>query len=308
MRVLITGGAGFVGKRIADMLEKDHEILVVDNLYSGKAKNIPKNRRFHPCDIRDHREVDEIFHSFKPEVVFHQAAQVSVSKSVRGPSEDAAINISGTINCLEAAKENGVSRFIFASSGGTLYGNVGRAATEDSPLFPECPYGIGKLAAEKYCEFYSCEEMKCIVLRYSNVYGPGQDPNGEAGVIAIFANKMWKHAKAKIYGTGGQVRDYVHVDDVARANALALDAKVDEFTVINIGSGKGTSVAQIAFLVNEAGKKLGSNAFEFDHMPERKGDLQRSIVCPNRAKSILGWSPEISVEDGIEPTVASFRS
>lgn len=308
MRVLITGGAGFVGSRIAQMLEKGHDVLVVDNLYTGKAKNIPKNRRFHPCDIRDYREVAGIFNSFKPDVVFHQAAQVSVAKSVKVPSEDASINITGTLNCLQAAKDCGASRFIFASSGGTLYGNVGRAATEDSPLYPECPYGIAKLAGEKYCEFFSSDTMKCIVLRYSNVYGPGQDPDGEAGVIAIFAKKLWIHRKAKIYGTGGQVRDYVHVDDVARANVLALEAKVENFTVMNIGTGTGTSVAQIGFLVNEAGKKLGSNAFEFDHMPERQGDLQRSIVCPNRAKSILGWSPEIAVEDGIEPTVASFRS
>ena len=306
-RILITGGAGFVGSRIADRLCDKNDVLVVDNLSSGKARNIPKGRKFHPCDIREHREVAEIFGNFNPDVVYHQAAQVSVARSVKAPAEDASINVTGTLNCLEAAKEAGVSRFIFASSGGTLYGEVGRVATEDAPLFPECPYGISKLTGENYCKFYASEKMPVIVLRYSNVYGPGQDPDGEAGVIAIFAKKMWRGKKAKIYGTGGQVRDYVHVDDVARANELALEASVDEFTTINIGTGKGTSVAQVAFLVNEAGKKLGANTLQYEHEPERRGDLQRSLICPNRANKILGWKPRIGLDEGIEPTVESLK-
>src|SRR5215211_7930354 len=224
MRVLLTGGAGFIGSHVAEhLLARSHEVVVVDDLSSGKAENLPEGARFFEEDIGSGCE--EVFQKFRPEVLCHQAAQIDVRRSVQEPDFDAGVNILGTICLLQNCVEYGVERVIFASTGGAVYGEQQEfPAPEDHPQYPVSPYGVSKLAGERYLHYYSIQHgISYAALRYSNVYGPRQDPHGEAGVVAIFSRNLATQKVSTINGTGEQTRDYVYVGDVARANVLALE-------------------------------------------------------------------------------------
>ncbi len=305
MKVLLTGGAGFIASHIADLLlEKGYEVAIVDNFSAGRKENINPGAIFYQADIRS-SEIEEIIKKEKPLAVIHHAAQVSVRNSVEDPGYDLDVNIKGSVNLLEKSVKLGVKNFIFASTGGALYGEQDYfPADEDHPLRPLCPYGIAKLSVEKYLYFYQqTYGLNYVTLRYGNVYGPRQDPHGEAGVVAIFSQKMAAGEQPVINGTGEQTRDYVYVGDVARANLLALEnnAAKGEF---NIGTGIETSVntlfAQLKLFIGAKTEKL--------HGEAKKGEQFRSVLFCGKARKELGWEPLVSVKEGLEKTAAYFQS
>jgi UDP-glucose 4-epimerase len=300
MRVLVTGGGGFVGSTLVDAcLAQGHDVVVVDDLSTGSAANIAAGARFYEVDIRT-PALDQVFATERPEVVSHQAAQVSVRRSVEEPSHDAAINVLGTLNVLESARRHDVRRLVFASTGGAIYGEPdGDRADEEHPRRPESPYATAKLAAEHYLEGYRRGGLETVVLRYANVYGPRQDPHGEAGVVAIFIQRILAGLPPTIFGDGEQVRDFVYVDDVVRANVLALEADVARGpAVFNIGTGRGTSVnalwAQLAAIARPTVTP--------GHEPARTGDLLRSVLDVTRARKRLGWEPRVDLAAGLART------
>lgn len=304
MRILVTGGAGFIGSNISDMLiGKGHQVIVLDNLSSGKKANLNPRAKFYHADIRDAKSVEKVFKGNKIDIVCHHAAQIDVRKSVADPVYDANINVAGTLNLLENARKAGVKKVIFASSGGTIYGECGaKAPDENSKGRPISPYGITKYTIEFYLNFYSeIHGMKYTALRYGNVYGPRQDPHGEAGVVAIFAGKMLAGEKALIFGNGGQKRDYVNVHDVARANLLAL--KKGDNQIINIGTGVATSVNTLFGRM----AKITGYTVKPKYEPARPGELLKSVLNIGKAKRVLGWAPEISLDKGLEQTIDFFR-
>lgn len=304
MKILITGGAGFIGSHIADAcIKAGHKVTVLDNLSSGKMKNVNPAAKFARCDIRDAGKVSGIFSRGKFDVLCHHAAQIDVRKSVADPGFDANVNIIGTLNLLENAAKTGVRKVIFASSGGTIYGECGRKAPDESaPGRPLSPYGITKYTIEYYLNFYSViHGMKFTALRYANVYGPRQDPHGEAGVVAIFAGKMLSGETAFIFGDGAQMRDYVYVGDVARANLLAL-RKADN-QIINIGTKRPTSVKALFRMMSAA----SGNRVRAVHKPARAGELFKSFLEIKKAKRVLGWKPEMPLEKGLAETIDFFR-
>ncbi len=315
MRVLVTGGAGFIGSHIVDqLLEKGHEPAVVDDLSSGSRDNLNPEVPLHVVDIRDRQSLEKVFEQVQPQWVCHQAAQMSVSRSVREPIFDAEVNIIGLLNVLELAQRGGVERFVFASSGGVLYGDVFEPASEDHPAAPISPYGITKRAGEDYLRFFSLEHgMQTVALRYSNVYGPRQNPHGEAGVVAIFSKKMLAGEQATINGDGEYVRDYVFVDDVARANILALTTELSEkFTAFNIGTGIGTTVNQLAEKIREFCQRCWTEGGRSETVPEpthgpaRPGDLRSNLVSAQKAAEQLGWQPQVDLNEGLQRTVEWF--
>jgi UDP-glucose 4-epimerase len=317
MRILITGGAGFIGSHIVETLIKHgHTPAVVDNLSSGNPKNIPEGIPLFEIDICDSQKLEEAFQDFKPELVCHQAAQMSVSRSVREPAFDAQVNIMGLINVLDQSVQNNVKKVVFASSGGVLYGDVFEPAKEDHPANPISPYGISKWAGEKYLEFYSKEhQLKTVALRYANVYGPRQNPHGEAGVVAIFCRNLLQSLPITVNGDGKYIRDYVHGSDVAEANRLALEADLPEsFNTFNIGMGTPTDVNQLAEQVYQLCQvKIRENGSDEilphpDHGPARAGDLRSNLVDASKAKSILGWKPRFELESGLAETVDWFAT
>lgn len=304
-RLVVTGGAGFIGSHLAHRLAAlGAHVAVIDDLSSGSRENLPADLAgFFKADIRDRPTLGRVFSEFRPEIVFHQAAQISVSVSVREPAHDASINIMGLLNILEECIVHGVSRFVFASSGGTLYGEVSdRPARERDPLIPKSPYGIAKQASEGYLDFFSREHgLESVSLRYANVYGPRQDPQGEAGVVAIFSNLLLSGQAPTIFGDGSQVRDYIHVADVVEANiAAALAAEVS--AAYNIGTGVGTDVNTLYAKVTKA---LGAKVTPI-YGPARPGDLQRSILDATKAAAELGWTPSIALDEGIKDAVDWF--
>src|SRR5215217_2073017 len=242
MRVLLTGGAGFIGSHVAErMLGRGHEVAVVDDLSSGKRENVPEGARFYKADVRS--GCAEVFEDFGPEALCHQAAQMDVRRSVREPDFDADVNVLGTVRLLQACVERGVGKVVFASTGGAVYGEQ-RAfpATEDHPQYPVSPYGVSKLAGERYLNYYRVQYgLTYVALRYANVYGPRQDPHGEAGVVAIFCGNLAANRASTINGNGQQTRDYIYVRDVARANVLALEDEIPS-GAYNVGTGVETSV------------------------------------------------------------------
>jgi len=300
MRILITGGAGFIGSNIVDgYLADGHEVVVVDDLSAGSPANVSRRARFHQVDVRS-AALDAVFAAERPEIVSHHAAQVSVRRSVEEPIVDAEINVLGSLNLLETARRHGVRRVIFASTGGAIYGEVdgGIAADEGHPCRPRSPYAISKLAVEYYLENYRMGGLETVVLRYANVYGPRQDPHGEAGVIAIFIQRVLAGLTPVIYGDGEQVRDFVYVGDVVRANLAALTVPTDGPTVMNIGTGRGTSVNALwRAMATIAQPSVGPY-----HEPARAGDILRSVLDPARARAVLGWQPEVTLEDGLRRT------
>ena len=303
MKVLITGGAGFIGSHIADIfVDNGWDVLVADNLSSGNPNNLNPAAEFFELDICE-PEITVLLARHKPEIVVHAAAQISVARSVREPAVDARQNITGPLDMLMACVEAGVKKVIFSSSGGTVYGEVpGDPATEGLPFNPLSPYGISKMAFEYYLEFFRAQYgLYYTTLRYGNVYGPRQDPHGEAGVVAIFAKAMISGKTPTINGDGRFYRDYVYVRDVARANLLSVDRGHNR--AFNIGTGTATDVNEIARLV-AAGVGFGGPA---NNGTARPGDLIRSVLDNSLASAELGWSPEYTLEQGMKLTADYFR-
>jgi UDP-glucose 4-epimerase len=309
MRALVTGGAGFIGSNLVDaLLDRGDEVTGVDNLSTGRLENLDGARRrgiaFHEADITDDERLRKLFAGARPDIVFHLAAQIDVRKSIEDPAWDASINVGGTINVLEAARSAGVSRVVNTSTGGAIYGE-GRIlpAPEDHPQAPEAPYGQSKFCAEGYCDLYSrLHGLSTVSLRYGNVYGPRQDPLGEAGVIAIFCGKLLADEEPTIFGTGEQTRDYVYVGDVVRANLAAAESRATG--AFNVGLGVQTSVLQLVEALREIS---GKDAFEAELAPPRLGEVQHIAIDPARACGELGWEPQITLRDGLERTLASLR-
>lgn len=292
MRVLVTGGAGFIGSHVVDELTRaGHELAVLDDLSTGKRENLARIARFYEVDLRDREATFDAIAEFRPEVVCHQAAQASVARSMREPIHDAHVNLIAGLNLLDACVQERVARVVFAGTGGGVYGEVpeGDAADEDTPPAPKSPYAIHKLAFEQLLGVYAREHgFRAHTLRYANVYGSRQDPRGEAGVIAIFVasvragRPLFVHARRES-GDDGCVRDYVHVRDVARANALAVEGKIAE-TCLNVGTGAGTATRSLAGAVMNA---LDREVL-VESRPPRPGDVERSVLNAARAERYLG--------------------
>lgn len=302
MKVLLTGGAGFIGSHCTDIfLENGHDVIIVDDLSSGKRQNIPDKARFYQMDIRDERLKDIIVKEL-PDCICHLAAQVSVRTSVDDPVKDAEINILGGIKLAKLAVEHNIKKIIFSSTGGAIYGEQEEfPAPESHPLRPTSPYGVSKLSFEKYLEYhYKVFGLKYCILRYANVYGPRQDPFGEAGVVAIFCEHMLKDKQPVINGDGKQTRDFVYAGDVARANLLALG--LHDCHCLNIGTGKETTINRIFHLI----KGLTNNKAREVHGPSRLGEQKRSAIDPGLAKKVLGWEPAVDLKEGLALTVDYF--
>ncbi len=298
MKILITGGAGFIGSWVADaFLEEGHEVLIVDNLSSGIEENIPKEAHFVRADIRERELLEKLFSDFKPDMVDHHAAQIDVRRSVENPAFDAQVNIIGTLNLLELCIKHRVKRFIFASTGGAIYGEPqDLPADENTSPMPISPYGTSKYSVEKYLEYYKAVYgFDYVALRYANVYGPRQNPHGEAGVVAIFCDKILSRKPCLIFGDGNQTRDYVFVEDVARANIMSIKAPVGSY---NIGTEIETSVNDLVTSL----RKASGNEFKVEYAPPRLGEVLRISLDISLAKSIFRWSPGVSLNDGIRQT------
>ncbi len=306
MRILVTGGAGFIGSHIVDQcIAAGHEVAVVDDLWSGgggKKSNLNPNATFYQVDITDDASLKRVFDEVKPERVSHQAAQASVAISTKDPLLDARVNVLGMLNVLQNCTRVGVRKIVFASSGAT-YGTPDRfPITEETPQRPESPYGITKMVTEYYLRYWQqANNLTYTALRYGNVYGPRQDPNGEAGVIAIFAKRFLTHEPIRIDWDGEQQKDYVYVGDVARANLLALEKGDND--IFCIGTGKGTSVNAIYdALAHLIGYRPG-----IIHAPKRDGDIHLAYFDCRKAAATLGWHAEVDLDEGIQATVAFFR-
>ena len=309
MKTLVTGGAGFIGSNLVDALvARGDEVTVVDDLSTGRRENLDgalaagarAGRARHPRRRGAWRAAVE---RVGPEVVFHLAAQIDVRKSVADPAFDARVNVEGTINVLRAAHAGGVRRVVNTSTGGAIYGE-GRIipAPEDHPVAPEAPYGLSKFCAESYCALFTrLHGLSTVSLRYGNVYGPRQDPLGEAGVIAIFCGKLIDGGRPTIFGDGKQTRDYVFVGDVVDANLRAADADVTG--AFNVGRGVQTSVLDLV----DALAAHSSNGFEADHAPARPGEVQHIALDPSRTRDELGWEARVDLEQGLDRTLASLR-
>jgi UDP-glucose 4-epimerase len=305
VRILVVGGAGFIGSHVVDAaLAAGHDVAVLDNLATGKQVNVNPVARFHHVDIGDADAIAKVFRDERPEVVSHQAAQASVKASMDDPVRDAQINLIGSLTLLEACRRSGTRKLIYAGTGGAAVGEPKyRPVDEEHPVEPLSPYGASKHAVEHYCALYRTNwGLDTTILRYSNVYGPRQDPNGEAGVIAIFARRMLAGEPEPIVnGSGEQERDYVYVGDVARANLLALER--GSGGMYHVGTGVGTSVNalfdRLALLTGYDRPRR--------HGPGLDGEVYQITLSIARAERELGWSPSVALEDGLRSTVDSFR-
>jgi UDP-glucose 4-epimerase len=311
-RVLITGGAGFIGSHVADLfLSRGYDVDVIDNLSSGRRENVDPRVRLHELDIRS-PDAARLVQQEPVDAIVHLAAQIDVRKSVADPVMDASINICGTLNLIEALRQSGrgqSTRFVFSSTGGALYGDfVDPPNVENFPKDPESPYGIAKLSAEFYLAYYArVHGMDTAAVRFANVYGPRQDPHGEAGVVAIFCGRILDGRPLSIFGDGSQTRDYVFVGDVAEGTFLAathslprperLDARA-----FNIGTGVETSVTELARIM----RRVARSDVAVEHLPKRPGEQQRSVVSVAKAGSLLGWRPRASLEEGLSRTYTWF--
>jgi len=305
MKILATGGAGFIGSHVVDLLiAAGHVVHVLDDLSSGSRSNVARGVPLYRHDIRD-RAAAELIEKERYEVLIHHAAQMDVRRSVADPALDLSINLGGFLNLMEAGRKSGLQRVIFASTGGAIYGEPEEVPqTEQHVLRPVSPYGITKLATEKYLHFYETQYgIRYVALRYGNVYGPRQNPHGEAGVVAIFTQRLLDGMKAVINGDGLQTRDYVYVKDVARANLAAL-SYADSSRAINIGTGMETDVVTLFTAIREA---VGVHA-PVRHAPAKKGEQRRSVLGYDLATSALGWEPTYSLRAGLQETVSWFAS
>ena len=304
MKILVTGGAGFIGSQVADAFIADgHDVYIIDNLSTGNEKNINHKAHFLKYDINS-LDILKIFEKEKFDAVNHHAAQIDVRKSVNDPIFDASINILGTINLLQSCIKTGVKKFIFASTGGAIYGEQEYfPADENHPTKPVSPYGITKLTIEKYLFFYKNEYgLNYTILRYANVYGPRQNPLGEAGVVAIFTNKLIKNENPIINGNGNQTRDYVFVEDVVKANIINLNNNSSD--IYNVGTGIETSVNEIFSKLN----KISGGIAEEKHGPAAKGEQLRSVITSDKLYKKFDWKPSVKIDDGLKKTFNYFES
>ena len=311
-KALVTGGAGFIGSNVADLyVAQGFDVTVLDNLSSGRRSNIPAQARFVEADIRS-PEAADLVRRERFDIISHLAAQIDVRKSVLDPVNDALINVVGSVNLLEAVRASGAkTRFVFSSTGGAIYGDfVTPPSVEEYAKDPESPYGIAKLSVEYYMAYFArVHGVDTVALRYANVYGPRQDPHGEAGVVAIFCNRILDGRSMTVFGDGAQTRDYVFVGDVARANLAAATRELPAVGKLdargfNIGTSKETSVNELAeTLIRAAGSSVG-----IEYAPARAGELQRSAVRTDKAQRELGWKAEVSLEDGLRQTFEWFAA
>lgn len=299
MRVLVTGGAGFIASHVAEgFLAAGHEVAVLDNLSTGFRHNVPKDATFFEVDIRDDASVEKVIRAFRPDVIDHHAAQMDVRKSLVDPVFDAQSNIVGSINIITSAMRHNVKKIIYISTGGAVYGEPkSLPVNEQHPINPECAYGISKHTVEHYLELYRLlYDLRYTVLRYPNVFGPRQNPHGEAGVIAIFAGLLLDGKTPTIFGDGEQLRDYVYVSDCVRANLLAVDSGDGE--ILNIGSGVGTSVNTLFKELAEIADFRGEPIYA----PPRTGEIRAVYLDAARAANILKWKTEVKLSDGLRKT------
>jgi UDP-glucose 4-epimerase len=306
MRVLVTGGAGFIGSHIVDQsIITGHEVAIVDNLWEeggGKTQNINSRATFYRADVTDDATLARIFNEVRPEVVSHQAAQHSVAISTKNPQLDARVNVLGLLNVLTNCARVGTRKIVFASSGATYGTPASLPITEQTPQHPESPYGITKMVAEHYLRYWQdAYGLTYTALRYGNVFGPRQDPNGEAGVIAIFAKRFLNHDSVRIDWDGEQQKDYVYVEDVARANVLAFEKGGND--IFCIATGRGASVNELYHLL----EKITGYTPEIVRAPKRPGDIYLAYFDCSKAAHLLGWQPRETLEEGIKKTVDFFR-
>ena len=304
MKVLVTGGAGFIGSHLVDRLVLEgHEAVVVDNLATGKRRNINRAARFYKMDIQSWR-LERVFRNERPNVVMHLAAQMDVRKSVEDPMFDAQVNVLGTLNVLQQAVKHGVRKVVFSSSGGAIYGEQETyPAPETHVLRPLSPYGLSKLCGEQYLSYFQrVSGLQAVSLRYANVYGPRQDPEGEAGVVAIFIQKMLNNEQAVINGNGRQTRDFVFVDDVVEANLAMLGQETQG--TYNVGTGVETSINDLFRILVQ---HTGSTCKEV-HGPAKKGEQARSVIDGGKLRQEVSWEPKADLSDGLKKTVEYFRA
>jgi UDP-glucose 4-epimerase len=300
VRAIVTGGAGFIGSHVTGaLLARGDEVTVLDNFASGRRENVAAEARLAEVDIRTDA-LDGAFDDARPEVCFHLAAQADVRVSVEQPAEDASVNVLGTVRVLEAARRHG-TQVVFASTGGAIYGECERPAVEADPRLPVSPYGAAKLAAEEYLAAYNrLYGTSHVALRFGNVFGPRQDPHGEAGVVAIFLGRLAEGTPCRIFGDGRQTRDYVYVGDIARAT---LAAAGQAGGVFNVGTGVETSVLELF----ERCRDVAGGGPDAEHAPARLGELQRSFLDARLAERVLGWRAETSLDEGLRTTWESIR-
>jgi len=304
MNILVTGGAGFIGSHIVDAyIRNGHNVIIIDNMSTGVREFINPAAVFYEMDITDDR-ISEVFREHKIDIVNHHAAQIDLRKSVQSPMFDIDVNIKGSVNLLENAVKNGAKKFIFASTGGAIYGDPEYIPADEShPTRPSSPYGINKLCVEKYLYYYKhVYGLNYTILRYANVYGPRQNPHGECGVIAIFTEKILNGVEPLINGDGLQTRDYVYITDVVNANVLVLNS--DESTVYNIGTSHETDVNYIFQKINY----YAGTDFTERHGPAKLGEQRRSVLCYEKIGNELGWKPETDIETGLKMTIEYFKN
>lgn len=304
MNILVTGGAGFIGSHVVDRYIKEgHHVTVVDNLITGKLKNLNPEAKFYKIDIRDKDGIEEMFKNNKIDYINHHAAQMDVRRSVADPMYDADVNILGALNLLQLSIKYGIRKFIFASTGGAIYGEQEYfPADEKHPLNPLSPYGISKLALEKYLYFYRMTyNLNYTVLRYANVYGPRQDPHGEAGVVAIFAKKILNGEQPVINGDGEQTRDYTFVEDIVDANIISTGNGING--IYNIGTGMEISVNKLCNMMLQTAKVETKPV----HGQAKMGEQKRSVISYSKINAECRWSPKYSLKDGLSKTIEYFR-
>lgn len=304
MRALVTGGAGFIGSNLADALAAaGHQVAVLDNFYSGRRENLTGHKLFE-LDVRDREGVEAAFEEFRPELVFHLAAQIDVRNSVSDPVFDADVNVLGAINVLEAARKAEVRKIIYGSTAGAVFGNPEYLPVDEAhPVKPLCPYGASKYAFESYLYMYGVNYgLRYTIIRFPNVFGPRQDPHGEAGVIAIFTDRMVRGAKCTIFGDGTSTRDYLYVGDIVAANLLAIEK--GDGQVYNLGWGIEVSVNEVFAALAKATGYQG----EPEYAPARLGEVYRIAINSAKAQRELGWQPTVGLEEGLRLTVAHIRA
>ncbi len=304
MKILVTGGAGFIGSHLVNRLIKEnHNVTVIDNLSTGKKEYLDLKAKFYKADIQD-LKISQIFKKEKPEIVFHYAAQIDLRKSVENPIEDAKINILGGLNVLENCKKYKVKKIIFTSTGGAIYGEADIVPTsENYPAYPLSPYGIAKLTIEKYLSYYyKVFDLPFVALRLANIYGPRQNSKGEAGVVAIFSDMMLSGEQPTINGDGRQTRDYVYVEDVVIASMLAM--KKNKVGIFNVGTAKETNVNTILKKL----KKLTKSECKEIHKPVKAGEQKRSCLDYSKIKKEFGWQPKYNLENGLKETIKWFKA